>query len=103
MDVQPQGVHAPGIDEEHIEPEILPVASLLGPRTHNLLHDPLMPWCDICTGKRQRRLPHTGEIKSASSDPIRLRSFWYTPRRTTLRPYGFKSTWAQEELGRQLC
>ena len=59
MDVQPQGVHAPGIDEEHIEPEILPVASLLGPRTHNLLHDPPMPWCDICTQAKGRDACHT--------------------------------------------
>ena len=31
MDAQPQGAYAPRADEEHIEPEILPVASL--PRT----------------------------------------------------------------------
>ena len=32
MDAQPQGAYAPRADEEHIEPEILPVASLPGPR-----------------------------------------------------------------------
>ena len=32
MHVQPQGAHAPRADEEHIEPEILAVASLPGPR-----------------------------------------------------------------------
>ena len=32
MDVQSQGAHAPSFDEELIEPEILPVASLPGPR-----------------------------------------------------------------------
>ena len=32
MDAQPQGAYAPRTDEEHIEPEILPVASLPGPR-----------------------------------------------------------------------
>ena len=48
MDAQPQGAHAPRVDEEYVEPEILPVASLPGPREpskdeiekHNLLHDP---------------------------------------------------------------
>ena len=51
MDAQPQGAHAPRVDEEYVEPEILPVASLPGPREpskdeiekHNLLHDPAMP------------------------------------------------------------
>ena len=31
MDIQPQGARAPRADEEHIEPEIMPVASLPGP------------------------------------------------------------------------
>ena len=56
MDGQPQGAHAPRADEEHIEREILLVASLPGPREpskddiekHNLLHDPEMPRYDIC-------------------------------------------------------
>ena len=51
MDAQPQGPPAARADEEHIELEILPVASLSGPREpskdeiekHNLLHDPAMP------------------------------------------------------------
>ena len=58
----PQGAHAPRADEEYIEPEILPVASLPGPREpskdeiekHNLLHDPAMPWCDICIQSKSR-------------------------------------------------
>ena len=62
MDAQPQGAYAPRADEEHIEPEILPVASLPGPREpskeeiekHNLLHDPAMPWCDICIQSKSR-------------------------------------------------
>ena len=62
MDAQAQGAHAPRADEEHIEPEILPVASLPGPREpskeeiekHNLLHDPAMPWCDICIQSKSR-------------------------------------------------
>ena len=62
MDPQPQGAHAPRADEEHIELEILPVASLPGPREpskdeiekHNLLHDPAMPWCDICIQSKGR-------------------------------------------------
>ena len=62
MDAQPQGAYAPRDDEEHIEPEILPVASLPGPREpskeeiekHNLLHDPAMPWCDICVQSKSR-------------------------------------------------
>ena len=57
-----QGAYAPRADEEHIEPEILPVASLPGPREpskeeiekHNLLHDPAMPWCDICIQSKSR-------------------------------------------------
>ena len=48
MDVQPQGAHAPRADEELIEPEIFPVASLPRPREpskyeiekHNLLPGP---------------------------------------------------------------
>ena len=62
MDAQPQGAYAPRADEEHIEPEILLVASLPGPREpskeeiekHNLLHDPAMPWCDICIQSKSR-------------------------------------------------
>ena len=64
--VQPQGAHAPRADEEHIEPEILPVASLPRPREpskdeiekHNLLHDPAMPWCDICIQSKSRHNFH---------------------------------------------
>ena len=59
MDAQPQGAYAPRADEEHIEPEILPVASLPGPREpskdeiqKNLLHDPAMLWCDISSSRR---------------------------------------------------
>ena len=68
MDVQPQGVHAPGVHDEHIEPETLLVASLLGPPEpgmdeigkHSLLHDPPMPWCDICiSSKKDRDVCHT--------------------------------------------
>ena len=62
MDAQPQGAHAPRVDEEYVEPEILPVASLPGPREpskdeiekHNLLHDPAMPWCDICIQSKSK-------------------------------------------------
>ena len=62
MDAQPQGAHAPGVDEEYIVPEILPVASSPGPREpskdeiekHDLLHDPAMPWCDICDQSKSR-------------------------------------------------
>ena len=62
MDSQPQGASAPRADEEYIEPEILPVASLPGPHErskddiekHNLLHDPAMPWCDICIQSKSR-------------------------------------------------
>ena len=62
MDAQLQGAYAPRADEEHIESEILPVASLPGPREpskdqiekHNLLHDPAMPWCDICIQSKSR-------------------------------------------------
>ena len=51
MDAQPQGAYAPRADEEHIEPEILPVASQPGPREpskdeiekHNPLHDSRTP------------------------------------------------------------
>ena len=57
-----QGAYAPRGDEEYIEPEILPVASLPGQREpskdeiekHNLLHDPAMPWCDICVQSKGR-------------------------------------------------
>ena len=57
-----QGAYAPTVDEEYFEPEILPVASLPGPREpskdeiekHNLLHDPAMPWCDICIQSKSR-------------------------------------------------
>ena len=62
MDAQPQGAHAPRADEEHIELEIVPAASLPGPREpskdeiekHNLLHDPAMLWCDICIQSQSR-------------------------------------------------
>ena len=62
MDAQPQGAYAPRADEEYIEPEILPVASLPGVREpskdeiekHNLLHDPAMKWCDICIPSKSR-------------------------------------------------
>ena len=62
MDAQPKGAYAPRADEEHTEPEILPVASLPGPREpskeeiekHDLLHDPAMPWCDICIQSKSR-------------------------------------------------
>ena len=54
--------HAPRADEEHIEPEILPEASQPSPREssknemekHDLLHDPAMPWCDICIQSKGR-------------------------------------------------
>ena len=56
MGAKPQGAYAPRVDEEHIEPEIFPVASQPGPREprkddiekHNLSHDLAMQWCDIC-------------------------------------------------------
>ena len=62
MDAQPLGAHAPRADAEYIEPEILPVASIPGPREpnkdeiekHNLLHDPAMSWCDICIQSKRR-------------------------------------------------
>ena len=62
MDAQPQRSYAPRADKEYIEPEILPVASLPGPHEpskdeiekHNLLHDPAMPWCDICIQTKSR-------------------------------------------------
>ena len=62
MDAQLQGAYAPRVDEEYIEPEILPVASLPGPHEpskdeiekHYLLHDPAMPWCDICNQSKSR-------------------------------------------------
>ena len=62
MDAQIQRAHAPRADEEHIQPEILPVASLPGLREastdeiekHNLLHDPAMPCCDICITSKGR-------------------------------------------------
>ena len=54
--------HAPRADEEHIEPEILPEASQPSPREssknemekHDLLHDPAMPWCDVCIQSKGR-------------------------------------------------
>ena len=57
-----QGACAPRVDEEYVEPEILPVASLPGPREpskdmiekHNLLHDLAMPWYDICISSKSR-------------------------------------------------
>ena len=62
MHAQPQGAYAPRADEEHIEPEILLVASLPGPREpgrdeiekHHLLHDPSMPWCNISIQSKSR-------------------------------------------------
>ena len=58
MDARPKGAYAPRADEAYMEPEIHPVASLSlpGPREpskdeiekHKFLHDPAMPWCDIC-------------------------------------------------------
>ena len=62
MGVQPQEAYAPRADEEYIEPEIFPVASLPGPREpskdeiekHNLLHDPAMSWCDICIRSKSK-------------------------------------------------
>ena len=61
MDVQHQGAFAPRADEEHIETEILPV-SLPGPgepsqdeiEKQNLLHDPAIPWCEICIQSKGR-------------------------------------------------
>ena len=66
MNGQLQGAHAPRGDEEHNAPEILVVASLLGPRVpskneiegRNLLHDPAMPWCDICFQSKGRDACH---------------------------------------------
>ena len=57
-----QGAYAPRGDEDYIEPEILPAASLPGPREpskdksekRNLLHDPAMPWYDICIQSKSR-------------------------------------------------
>ena len=57
-----QGAYVPRGDEENVEPEILPVASLPGPREpskckiekHNLLHNPAMPWYDICIQTKNR-------------------------------------------------
>ena len=62
MDAQPRRAYAPRADEENKEPEIFPVASLPGPHEtskdeiekHNLLHDPAMPWCDICIQSKSR-------------------------------------------------
>ena len=62
MDAQPQGAYVPRADEEYTELEILPVASLPEPHEpgkddiekHNLLHDPAMPWCDICVQSKSR-------------------------------------------------
>ena len=53
---------APRADEEYIEPETFLVASLPGPdepsmdeiEKHNLLHDPAMPWRDICIQSKSR-------------------------------------------------
>ena len=97
MDAQPQGAYAPRADEEHIEPEILPVASLPGPREpskdeiekHNLLHDPAMPWCDICIQTKSRDgLPQTDKTESPSSDSVRFRGCWHTAWTTTFRLHG---------------
>ena len=60
MDTQPQGAYAPRADEEYVEFETFPIASLPGPHepskdeieNHNLLHDPSMPRCDICIQSR---------------------------------------------------
>ena len=62
MEAESQGAYAPRADEEYIEPEIFPVASLPGPREpskdefeqHILLHDPAMPWCGICVQSKSR-------------------------------------------------
>ena len=62
MHIQPEGAHAPRVDEEHIEVEIIPVASQPGPREpsqdeiekHDVLHDPAMPWCDVCIQSKSR-------------------------------------------------
>ena len=56
------GAYAPRGDEAYIELETLSVASLPGRRvpskykieTHNLLHDPAMPWYDICIQSKSR-------------------------------------------------
>ena len=63
MHAQPQGAHAPRANEEHLELDIIPVASLPGPRKpskddiekHNLLHGPAMPWCNVLHRTRGHR------------------------------------------------
>ena len=60
--VLPGSICTPRGDEEYNELETLSVASLPGRRvpskykieTHNLLHDPAMPWYDICIQSKSR-------------------------------------------------
>ena len=61
-----RGTYIPKGDEEYIEPEIFPVALLSGPREpskckiekHKLLHNPAMPWYDICIQTKNRNDLH---------------------------------------------
>ena len=60
MDAQPQGADAPRIYEEYIEPStMLPEGSQMRCENqiekHNLLHDPTMPWYDICIQSKEQR------------------------------------------------
>ena len=108
MDAQPQGAYAPRADEEYIEPEILPVASLSGPpepskdeiEKHNFMHDPAMPWCDIGIQSKSRDDFHRqARPESPSSSPIRVRSRGYTSRNTTFRLHGRNRHEPRRSLG----
>ncbi|CAK0870998.1 unnamed protein product [Prorocentrum cordatum] len=73
-DLQPTGAHAPPAGVDYVEQEVVPAQTLPGPKepskeeieTHNLLHDPPMPWCEICIKAKGRDACH----RAAAQKPI---------------------------------
>ena len=69
-DLRPR-VQVPEAEVECVEAEITPARTLPGPKQpskediemHNLLHDPPMPWCDICVQAKGIDACHQGVAK----------------------------------------
>ncbi|CAK0853161.1 unnamed protein product [Prorocentrum cordatum] len=75
-------VEAPEAGVQRVEAEVVPVRTLAGPKLpskeeiemHNLLHDPPMPWCDICVQAKGIDACHPERHQAANaSHPVRLR------------------------------
>ena len=111
MDAQPQGGHAPRANEEHIEPEILPVASPPGSRARQQGRDretQLVARTLRCRGATSSSSQKAEAISTDKRDRKSLQWFNSTTRLLVhikdshISTSWLELTWAQAKLGHQL-